>query len=427
MAGCPYSSKQAAPPEPKPAPRDPLAELVAAVGAKPRVAGTLSLDAPVFREALAALEGLPPMLGGRAFGDCGVSLAALGRVRLAVGEPLVVAAELDGPIDRERARCILGDELMASLGEIGVVLRDRPGGLSISYGQPSGSAARVAPGEALAARCAGHAACAALRLGPAGKELAIEVRIEGGSMTWRLGGPGLSRPAADAFAAAVKEVAARSPALARVVARSGGGELVVTLADADGEETPRALKEHLVEAFRAPSSSMVPTLQVGDQFFIAKGPLRGPITPGTVVVFRTGGGVLYTKRVIAAGGQTVKETEAGIEIDGVPLATRLVDASYRYEDSDESTGETIARDGRLVREQLGRRSYQILRMREGRPGSWTVPAGHYFLLGDNRDNSNDSRYMGPVPEDAIVGRVFGIWLAMRGEAPDWNRMGVGID
>lgn len=408
-------------------PADPLAELVAIVGTSPRVAVTFALNEPVLRAHLSGIEHLPPVFGGRSFKACGVDLATLRQVRLAIGEPLVIAAELDGAIDHTQARCIIGDKLLKVLAASGLELRDRPGGIALmAVKTPSRSTAQATI-EGLVEPCARRLACAALVLGPTGRELRVEAHIEDGGLTWRLSGPGMSQVAADSFAAAVKALTTRVPALGGFVVRSGGGELVATFVDAQNEEVRRALKQHLVEAFRVPSSSMVPTLQIGDNIFAVKGPMQGPIAPGMVVVHRGPEDRLFLKRVVAIGGQVVTETEAGLVIDGLPLATELVDPGYRYVDPDPITGSSSEHTGKLVREQLGGQSHLIIRTGEARRGSWTIPPDHYFLVGDNRENSNDSRFQGSVPEDAIVGRVLGVWLAMRDGAPDWARMGTGIE
>jgi signal peptidase I len=74
------------------------------------------------------------------------------------------------------------------------------------------------------------------------------------------------------------------------------------------------------------------------------------------------------------------------------------------------------------------RNYQIVRTGPPRStGSWTVPPGQLFLIGDNRNNSNDSRYLGASPKDAIVGRVLGTWFAVRDGAPDWDRIGIPLE
>lgn len=97
-------------------------------------------------------------------------------------------------------------------------------------------------------------------------------------------------------------------------------------------------------------------------------------------------------------------------------------------DRDETTARVSGRSGTVVREHLGARSY--LTLRTGPPnqtGTWTVPSAHVFFVGDSRDNSNDSRYLGTSPEDAIIGRVLGVWLAFRDGAPDWDRLGMPVE
>jgi signal peptidase I len=173
------------------------------------------------------------------------------------------------------------------------------------------------------------------------------------------------------------------------------------------------LRAFVIQAFRIPSGSMVPTLLVGDFLFVNKfeyGPkipfthlrlpgLRAPRT-GDVIVFQFPGNPSqdYIKRCIATGGQTIEVRNKVVYVDGRP--SPAADAHAYHRDPAVSCGLDVRpfpEDPTLV---TCRDNFGPLR----------VPAGRLFMMGDNREDSNDSRFWGTVPMDFVKGRaVFLYW------------------
>ncbi|HEX7386486.1 MAG TPA: signal peptidase I [Castellaniella sp.] len=196
------------------------------------------------------------------------------------------------------------------------------------------------------------------------------------------------------------------------------------------------LRSFVVEPFRIPSGSMLPTLENGDMILVNKFEygIRLPIIDkkvipigephrGDVVVFRypVDPSVDYIKRVIGLPGDVVEYRNKTLTING-NLVPHDRDGDYFEPDRAAYVGE--------YREQLGAVTHEIL-LNSNAPQDFVpitrfpdfqnctylsdgvrckVPAGHYFMMGDNRDNSLDSRYWGFVPDANIVGRAFFIWM-----------------
>lgn len=194
------------------------------------------------------------------------------------------------------------------------------------------------------------------------------------------------------------------------------------------------LRSFVMEPFRIPSGSMLPTLQAGDMIAVNKFSygLRLPLLHykiaslgqperGDIAVFRypLDPSIDYVKRVVALPGDTVEYVNRRLWVNGQPVA--LQDGSLERK---EKLGDTVFRTQLsatptplmpLVRfpyaEQCVYYNPQHMRC--------VVPAGHYFLMGDNRDNSQDSRYWGFVPDRYLVGKVVYIWFNMN----DFSRIG----
>jgi len=176
------------------------------------------------------------------------------------------------------------------------------------------------------------------------------------------------------------------------------------------------LRSFLYEPFQIPSGSMLPTLEVGDFILVNKYHygLRLPVLNkrfvevndperGDVAVFRypKQPSVNYIKRVVGLPGDTVTYHDKVMYINGEEVSLELIARLPP------GNPEVL-----LLRESLGETSHQVYQDlgRASMSGQWVVPEGHYFFVGDNRDNSNDSRYWGFVSEDLLVGKAVAVWM-----------------
>ncbi|MEJ2385334.1 MAG: signal peptidase I [Xanthomonadales bacterium] len=174
-------------------------------------------------------------------------------------------------------------------------------------------------------------------------------------------------------------------------------------------------RSFLFEPFKIPSGSMIPTLLIGDFIVVNKFTYgrRLPVLNtkvlslgeprrGDVVVFRypVDPGVNFIKRVIGLPGDTVAYRNKRLYVNGEAIE-EAGGAPYL---SSEVKCSVPSPEAMRYREDLGTKRHDILLYRNarGRDGQWVVPEGHYFMMGDNRDRSNDSREWGFVPEGNLV-------------------------
>ncbi len=176
------------------------------------------------------------------------------------------------------------------------------------------------------------------------------------------------------------------------------------------------LRSFVVEPFQIPSGSMKPTLQVGDFILVNKWHygFRLPVIGtkvismndpqrGDVVVFKypEDPSINYIKRIVGLPGDRVRYQDKTIYINGEAQSQKLL-------------AQLPPQQPRvmLMEEQLGEVNHQLYKdVGFARiSAEWVVPEGNYFVMGDNRDNSNDSRFWGYVPDELLVGRAFAVWM-----------------
>lgn len=207
------------------------------------------------------------------------------------------------------------------------------------------------------------------------------------------------------------------------------------------------LRSFLFEPFKIPSESMVPTLLVGDLILVNKFTygVRLPIINqkvlevnnpkrGDVMVFKypVDNATDYIKRVIGTPGDKIEYRNKRLTINGKPLVYQTIAEDYLSEErltyskqlTEDLTGvqhrilnvpEAPTYDAGNVRNFPGKENCTY----DADGFSCTVPAGNYFMMGDNRDNSADSRYWGFVPDKNIVGKAFFVWMNLG----NWKRIG----
>lgn len=199
------------------------------------------------------------------------------------------------------------------------------------------------------------------------------------------------------------------------------------------------IRSFLIQPYKVPTGSLEPTIMPGD--FIAVNqfsyglrlpvfrtkiynigePKRGDIT---LFYFPGDNKTIYVKRVIGVPGDHISYQNKVLSINGdrawqVPLGMDLdIEGNYSV-------------PVQVRTEQLDGVTHKIFVKPGFRPGEnfdIVVPSGHYFMMGDNRDDSDDSRDWGFVPEANIIGKAFGVWMSWDSEKSGvrWNRIGEGI-
>lgn len=168
----------------------------------------------------------------------------------------------------------------------------------------------------------------------------------------------------------------------------------------------KIIKTHVIQAYKFPSGSMLPTLEVGDHLLVNKtSRAKAAIGRGDVIVFRypEDPGRDFLKRVVAIGGDTIEGKDKIIYVNG----TALSEPYAIHSDSAIKPGGSAPRDNF---------------------GPLVIPQNNFFVMGDNRDQSYDSRYWGSVPAENILGRVMKIYWSWDADKASvrWNRVGMAI-
>jgi len=194
------------------------------------------------------------------------------------------------------------------------------------------------------------------------------------------------------------------------------------------------IRSFVIAPFKIPSSSMVPTLDVGDYIFVLRYPygIRLPFTDlqffpsppkrGDVAVFDypDDRSKDYIKRIVGLPGDEIRYEDNKLYINGKEMPLKQIGKRVYF------MADGAADVSGLYRERLFDVTHEVLRKDFSiKDGSWKVPPGHYFAMGDNRNNSRDSRFWGFVPQSYLVGKAVVIWWSWNNheDTVRWNRIG----
>ena len=201
-----------------------------------------------------------------------------------------------------------------------------------------------------------------------------------------------------------------------------------------------AIRSTVIEAFKIPSGSMIPTLLVGDQIFVNKFAygLRVPFTDwigekplyffktnapsrGDIIVFKypVDPDIYFIKRIVGIPGDVVEMKNKVVYINGKPYESKdapVEQVEKIFKSLDDGTGEYPKDRMHVTLQKFDHETATIMTDQQSYFSenfeALTVPKDSFFVMGDNRDNSKDSRFWGFVPFDNIKGRAFVVWLSV---------------